>query len=96
MQKFLAMREKMFAEAGVEPGRHGVKVSSIVSPLRTLQAEFGNPDRHRGYRLMPAVEKVIGLPERLLFWLNKGVTSLQSDGPRKLLGVALRIAGESG
>jgi GH24 family phage-related lysozyme (muramidase) len=94
MQKFMAMREKMFAEAGIDPGKMTEKSHEFMIQVRTLEAGLGNLAEIIGYRLMPAGEKVIGWLEQAVSWLTKADKS--TDGwSSKLLGVASALAGGS-
>ena len=94
MQKYLAIREKMFAQAGVNPEDQVARGHEFMNQFREFKAETGALADIIAYRLMPAGEKVIGWLESMVAWLIKADKT--TDGwSSKILGVASALAGGS-
>jgi len=92
MQKYLALREKMFAAAGIDPGQMAAKAHEFQTQLRTFEAAFGNLVDIVEYRMMPAGERVIDWLEEIVGWLDEADKS--TDGwSSKLLAVASALGG---
>lgn len=94
MQKFLALREKMFGVAGINPSDMTARSHEFMTQFRTLEAGVGNLADIMAYRLMPAGERVIGWLENVVEWLTKADKA--TDGwSSKILGVLTALAGGS-
>lgn len=92
MQKYLALREKMFSRAGVDPGDMAAKGHEFQTQLRTFEAGLGNLAEIIEYRLMPAGEKVIGWLQQVVDWAtraDKATSGLSS----KILGIGSGLVG---
>lgn len=94
LQKYLAMREKMFKQAGINPDDITARSHDFMNKFREFTAETGALADIIGYRLMPAGEKVIGWLESMVAWLIKADTAT-SGWSSKILGVASAFAGGS-
>ena len=92
MKKYLALREKMFNAAGIDPDKMTARSHQFMSDLRTLEAGFGNLADIIGYRLMPYGEKAIGWLEELVGWLTKADKST-SGLSSKLIGIGSAVGG---
>ena len=94
MQKYLALREKMFNAAGIDPGEMAARSHEFMGQLRTMEAGLGNLADIIGYRLMPYGEKAIKWIEDLVGWLTKADRSTGGLSS-KILGLASAVAGGS-
>lgn len=94
MQKFMAIREKMFSAAGINPTDQANRSHDFMVQFRTLEAATENLADIIAYRLIPAGEDVIGWLTNLVTWLTKADKA--TDGwSSKILGVASALAGRS-
>lgn len=94
LQKYLAMRERMFRQAGINPDDMAKRGHEFSTKLRTFEAETGALADIIAYRLVPAGEKVIGWLESMVNWLIKADTAT-NGWSSKILGVASALAGGS-
>jgi hypothetical protein len=70
MQKFLALREKMFGAAGINPDAMTGRSHEFMNSLRVLEAALGNLADIVAYRLMPMGEKVIDWLTSVVMWFT--------------------------
>jgi GH24 family phage-related lysozyme (muramidase) len=94
MKQNLLLREKMFAQAGMNPDDWTKSSNEFMTQLRTMLAGLGDLADIMAYRLMPAGEKVIGWLQGIVEWLAKADKA--TDGwSSKILGVATALTGGS-
>jgi GH24 family phage-related lysozyme (muramidase) len=92
MQKYLALREKMFKAAGVSPDDVANRSHEFNTHLRILEASMETLAEIIAYRLMPAGEWVIDWLTRIVGWLTKADTATGGWSSR-LLGIVGAFAG---
>jgi lysozyme len=92
MQKFLAMREKMFRAAGINPDAMTARGHEFMTHLRTMGAALENLADIVAYRLMPWGEKLIDWISNVVMWFTRADKA--TDGwSSKLLGLAGILGG---
>lgn len=94
MQKWLALRDKMFAAAGINPAPMTARSHEFMNHMRALEAALGNLADIIAYRLMPWGEKVIDWLSEFVSWLTRA-DKATSGWSSKLLGVMAALAGGS-
>lgn len=92
MQKYLALREKMFAAAGVNPQEMAARSHELMGHLRIFEAALGNLADIIAFRLMPAGEKVLDWLTQIVGWFTKADKA--TDGwSSKILGLGIALKG---
>jgi GH24 family phage-related lysozyme (muramidase)/transcriptional regulator with XRE-family HTH domain len=94
MQKYLALREKMYRAAGVSPDDVSKRSHEFNTQLRILEAALETLTEIIAYRLMPAGEKVIEWLTSVVGWLIRADTATGGWSSR-ILGIASALAGGS-
>ena len=94
MQKYLALREKMFKAAGINPSDMTARSHEFMTHLRTFEAVLGNLADIIAYRLMPWGEKAIDWLSDMVGWLTKA-DKATGGWSSKILGILTALAGGS-
>lgn len=92
MQKWLALREKMFGAAGISGEQMAGRSHEFMDHFRTLEAVVGNLADIIAYRLMPAGEKVIDWITDVVTWFTKA-DKATGGWSSKILGLAIAFKG---
>jgi GH24 family phage-related lysozyme (muramidase) len=94
MQKYLALREKMFSAAGINPQDMASRSHEFMGHLRVFEGALGNLADIIAYRLMPWGERVLDWLTGVVMWLTRADKA--TDGwSSKILGVLSALAGGS-
>ena len=94
MQKYLALREKMFKDAGVNPDDVANRSHEFQTRWRIFEAQTGTLAEVIAYRLMPVGEKLLDWLTTITSWLLKadGATGGLSSKLLALSAIGSRFA----
>jgi GH24 family phage-related lysozyme (muramidase) len=94
MQKYLALRDKMYRAAGINADHIANRSHEFNTHLRIFEATLGNLADIIAYRLMPWGEKVIDWITSVVGWLTKADGATRGWSSR-LLGIGTALASGS-
>jgi hypothetical protein len=94
MQKFIALREKMFRAAGINPSDMAARSHEFMVHFRILETGLENLAEIIAFRLMPAGEKLMDWLTRVVDWFTKA-DKVTGGWSSKLLGVVGALTGVS-
>lgn len=94
MQKYLALRQKMFGWAGINPEQMTSRSHEFMVHFRTFEAALSNLADIVAFRLMPAGEKMLDWLSGIVMWFTKA-DKATSGWSSALLGIASALAGGS-
>ncbi len=92
MQKYLAMRQKMFGAAGLSGSQIAARSHEFMTHFRTLEAAAGNLADIMAYRLEPAFEKVSDWLTAIVMWFTRADKATHGWSSR-ILGLAVALKG---